>query len=77
VDPQPDAVAAIERTIAAETVDEIIVSTASARVTGWLKRDLAHRVKGLGLPVAIIPPETDRRMTWDEVAQRAPSAWGG
>lgn len=60
LDPGADAMATIERAIEKREVDEIIVSTAPTHLAAWLRRDLPHRVKRLGLPVTVIPPEVDR-----------------
>jgi predicted TIM-barrel fold metal-dependent hydrolase len=59
LDPGADAIVTIERAIEERKVDEVIVSTAPTHLAKWLRRDLAHRVKRLGLPVTLIPPEVD------------------
>ena len=36
--------------------DEIIVSTLSKKSSKWLRRDLVHKIEGLGLPVTAVQP---------------------
>jgi hypothetical protein len=46
-----DALAAVERCLAAEPVDEIIVSTLPEHRAHWLHHDLPSRLRRLGVPV--------------------------
>ena len=48
--------------------DEIIISTLPRKTSKWLRRDLVHKVEGLGLPVtAIIPGQA--RPSLDQSAE--------
>jgi hypothetical protein len=46
-----DPVVAAENAIHDEQIDEIIVSTFPQASSGWLRRDVVGRIKGLGRPV--------------------------
>jgi hypothetical protein len=47
----PDPVVAAQNAVYDEQVDEIIVSTFPEASSGWLRRDVVGRIRGLGLPV--------------------------
>jgi flavin-binding protein dodecin len=50
-----DPMAAIQAAVAAQTFDEIVISTLPARVSGWLRQDLAHRAaRRFAVPVTTI-----------------------
>jgi GABA permease len=66
-----DPMVAMQAAVAAQTFDEIVISTLPARVSGWLRQDLAHRaVRRFSVPVTTItaaddtlPPATARVIT--------------
>jgi hypothetical protein len=63
----PDPFEAVSAAVRDGHFDEILVSTLPRKTSKWLRRDLIHRIEGLGLPVtAIVPGE--RRPTLDELA---------
>jgi hypothetical protein len=47
----PDPFVAAQNAVYDERVDEIIVSTFPEATSGWLRRDVIGRIRGLGLPV--------------------------
>jgi hypothetical protein len=55
-----DPLEAIRRTVEAQDIDEIVISTLPRRVSAWLRRDLPHQVERLGLPVSVVTPERER-----------------
>jgi hypothetical protein len=52
-----DAFASVKETLAAGAYDDVIISTLPRRSSEWLRRDLPHRVRRLGVPVTLIAPE--------------------
>jgi hypothetical protein len=62
-----DALAAVQDAVNLLGFDEVIVSTLSARVSRWLRLDLAAKVAALGLPVTVVT-------TSDATADRVPAA---
>ena len=58
----PDPFIAAMDAVAAEGIDEIIVSTLPAESSGWLRRDLPERLReATGLPVEHVVSDLDRR----------------
>ena len=51
-----DPFASVQDAVRDGQFDEIIVSTLSKKSSKWLRRDLVHKVEGLGLPVTAIQP---------------------
>jgi hypothetical protein len=44
-----------------ERFDEVIVSTLPEHVSHWLRRDLPHRIKQLGIPVTVVTAKRSER----------------
>ena len=44
-----------------ERFDEVIVSTLPEHVSHWLRRDLPHRIKQLGMPVTVVTAQRSER----------------
>jgi hypothetical protein len=63
-----DPFVAVERAVRDGEFDAIIVSTLPKRTSKWLRRDLIHRLEGLGLPVTAVVPN-QRRPSLDETAE--------
>ena len=55
-----DPMAAMQAAVASRTFDEIVISTLPARVSGWLRQDLAHRAaRKFAVPVTTITAADD------------------
>ena len=73
----PDPFVAVKTAVATGEFDEIIVSTLPKGISKWLRRDLIHRVRGLGLPVRAIYPGDGPRRGLDGIADDAMGMTGG
>ena len=60
LDPGADALDTIHREMSEGNFDELIVSTAPEHLARWVHHDLPHRLRHLGIPVHVIPPEPDK-----------------
>jgi hypothetical protein len=70
----PDALDTIHRAVDDGRFDEIIISTVPEHLSRWVHHDLRHRVEHLGLPVRVIPPESDTSIS-EELDQGLPNHW--
>ena len=57
VDAGPEAAVTVHRLVDEKHYDEIILSTVHHHLERWRHHDLPHRIKELGVPVTVIPPE--------------------
>jgi hypothetical protein len=57
----PTRIEAVRQTLEREKYDEVIVSTLPARVSRWLRLDLAHRIERFGVPVTVVTAEQAER----------------
>ena len=58
---ESDPFEAAKEALARESFDEVIVSTLPEHVSHWLRRDLPHRIKQLGLPVTVVTAKRSDR----------------
>jgi hypothetical protein len=58
---ESDPFEAAKEVLARESFDEVIVSTLPEHVSHWLRRDLPHRIKQLGLPVTVVTAKRSGR----------------
>jgi hypothetical protein len=55
-----DPLTSIERALAGQAFDDVLISTLSKRTSVWLRRDLPSKVRRLGVPVAVVTAEKER-----------------
>ncbi|MDA0164446.1 hypothetical protein OM076_29520 [Solirubrobacter ginsenosidimutans] len=56
----------IEKALADGNFDDVVISPLPKRTSQWLKRDLPARVEKLNVPVTVITPPKEKRMTIEE-----------
>jgi hypothetical protein len=61
VDPGAQPADTIHGLVAGGDCDQVIVSTTTAHHRHWFHHDLPARLKDLGVPVTVIPPEPDAK----------------
>jgi hypothetical protein len=57
-----DPFVAVSSLLADESFDEVIVSTLPEHVSKWLRHDLPHRLRDLGLPVSVVTAPRSARV---------------
>jgi hypothetical protein len=62
---ESDPFLAVKQALEHEGFDEVIVSTLPEHVSQWLRRDLPHRIKELGVPVTVVTAKRSERTTSD------------
>jgi hypothetical protein len=68
----PDPFTAVQEAVREHNFDEILIATLPKQTSKWLRRDLIHRVEGLGVPVTnIIPRQKSIREAINESDQVA------
>jgi hypothetical protein len=73
-----DPFTSVENAVRDGNFDEIIISTLSKKTSKWLRKDLVHKVEGLGLPVtAVQPRQTTQQGVTDSDAFRSGMIGGG
>jgi hypothetical protein len=60
---ESDPYVAVMQALERERFDEVIVSTLPEHVSHWLRRDLPHRIKQLGVPVTVVTAKRSERAT--------------
>lgn len=58
---ESDPFEAARQVLASQRFDEVIVSTLPEHVSHWLRRDLPHRIKQLGIPVTVVTAKRSER----------------
>jgi hypothetical protein len=67
-----DALDTIHEAVGRGEFDEIIVCTVPEHLARWVHHDLPHRLEHLGLPVCVIPADSD---VPDDLREGLPSGW--